>query len=107
MRRRACCLGYMTHERCPDHNPMLQWAILFELLVDRNRGCTVNNQWCQFKDSVIIVAAYIHVYDIRESYVPGFAGWYRVHEKTLKDLASAQAIEDLYDSILGSEFRLR
>ncbi len=67
---------------------------MIELLVDRNRGGTLHDQWHQQEGSVIPVAVYIHAVDLELSYQPGFTGWLLVDAQQIDDLRT-KTLEEL------------
>ena len=65
-------------------------SVVIELCVDRARGTTVDKQWCQPPDSVMITGVYTHFLPINRLFEKGFRGWFRLHQSvyaTLKRLS--------------------
>ena len=103
--RRENVINYMCHHAMPGTCPLLQWACVLELMVDRTRGRTVNGQWCQQPGSVAVSGCIIHCFNIARAYEQGFSGWYTVDRESLMCLGamqySAQMEQYLRDRVSG------
>ena len=80
--------GYASHTVVHNTSGMLA-ACMMELCVDRANGVgrTVNKQWCNPPESVIITGVYTHVIHFSRVYEPGFLGWMRIHKSTWEHIA--------------------
>ena len=85
--RKGSCIQYMTHCHVESAHPLLQWAVLYELVVDRSAGSSIHSQWVQPPESVVITNTFIHVFNILKGYDSGFQGFYRVNLDSMKALA--------------------
>ena len=98
--RRDRIYHYMTHVPIRGLNPMWMWAIMYECLVDRNRGRTCNHQWVQAPGSVHVVGVNVHVFNLFSAYDKPCAGWLKVHGPTLKiGLKRCHSPEHLEDAM--------
>jgi len=86
---------YATHTMTPSH-PGLLTACIFEFMVDRDQGATINNQWVQPEQSIMITGVYTHLLPVNLLYKKGFLGWWRVHSSAFTRMKGIQdLLEDL------------
>ena len=108
--RREQVVNYMCHHAMPNTStPLIQWACVLELMVDRTRGRTVNQQWVQDPESVAITGCFVHGFNVSMAYDEGFSGWYTVDnegfsmmahtDKRQAELLIRKRIDDLTDDI--------
>ena len=86
--RKACCLTYAPHTLIADTDSYgLITTAIFELIVDRAVGQTVNDgQWVQPPESIIITGVYTHIASVTSLYDKGYLGWYKIHESVYNNL---------------------
>ena len=114
--RQSSIWNYMTHESLDSEHPLLLYAAMFELLVDRtpNIGRTHHFQWIQRKDSVIFTGVYIHVFNVLDVFTPmdhggSMSGWLRVADSSVLALqqlsltpqSDTKGIQDLQRRVFG------
>ena len=77
-------MHYLTHILpYGDLNDGLVYGAMLELMVDRSRGTTVNHQWVQNEEAVIITGLYIHAINVSDLFKKNYKGWYRIHDEVL------------------------
>ena len=72
-------------------------AVIFELCVDRSVGQTINKQWVQQPESILITGMFTHVLPVSKLYQKGFIGWYRVHSLAFRQMKLAASIVKLHN----------
>ena len=87
----------MTHESLDSENRFHLYAGKFELFVNRTVGRTHHSQWIQPKDSVIITAVYIHVFNFLDIFSKTehggtMSGWLRVSEASMESLTQVPSM---------------
>ena len=82
-------MNYNTHVHFPEIvHPLLMFGVVLELLVDRNMGTEVRDQWVQPQESVVITGINVHAFNFLKTLNTGFGGWFRIHKDTLTNLAA-------------------
>ena len=76
--RKACAFRYSPHQMT-DVTQGLCTGVVFELMVDRDKGGTARKQWTQPLGSFIITGVYTHQVPVALLYRKGFLGWYQIH----------------------------
>ena len=76
--RKACAFRYSPHQMT-DVTQGLCTGVVFELMVDRDKGDTARKQWTQPLGSFIITGVYTHQVPVALLYRKGFLGWYQIH----------------------------
>ena len=76
----------MTHTRVEHQPKELVVAVMLDLIVDRNVGRTIHNQWVQPPESTFITGFHLHVLNLNDVFTKGFSGFYRVNTETLQSL---------------------
>ena len=66
-----------------DYSELVGLSTLFQLMVDRNCGGTVNHKWCQDRGSVVVTGVYIHAVNVLRALHKRFRGWFRFDEENL------------------------
>jgi len=85
-RRRHCSFAYTTHVAVPGLPPFLWFATTIECVGDRNRRTTKHDQWAYQSGAIFPNVVYIHVFDLRKAYEPGYVGSCRVHQRQYQAL---------------------
>ena len=81
-------MNYNTHVHFPEIvHPLLVFGVVVEMLVDRNMGSTVRDQWVQNQESVVITSINVHAINFLTTLHKGFGGWFRIYKNTLTNLA--------------------
>jgi len=77
-RRKECSFSYATHNLFGTDG--LLTAVVFEAMIDKSKGTSVNKQWVQPAGSFVLTGAYTHQFPITRLYLKGFVGCLRVHK---------------------------
>ena len=77
-RRKANSFAYATHNLFGTDG--LLTAVVFEAMIDKRKGTTVNKQWVQPAGSFVLTGVYTHQFPITRLYSKGMVGSLRVHK---------------------------
>ena len=82
--------------------------MIFECMVDRSRGNTVNGQRCQKDESsIVITSVYTHLLPLRLLYTKGFYGWFTIDPDVFESssLMNDHAAQMWHEQLQFDEYR--
>ena len=84
--RKQLAFPYAAHADTEQSHPLILWAVVLELVVDKNRVVNVSGQWCAEADAVMVVGFYLHAINFLDTLDSRVVGKVNVLGRSLHSL---------------------